>query len=234
MPYSGINLAYSPPRGRTWGCRDLREPHSGPSADRRLRTRPAWQAHRALPLHELRVPAADMVSQILNFGLRLRSTCRYRLQRRGQPRLRQRLLARMHGIRGSRFAHSTGVRLPTLNVEVDRSKAALLGLSETDVASNLLVSLSGSSQPRSPSGSTRRAAPSTASRPDAAVPAGLTLDLAATPVTGTVSASGATPLPARQRPAQRWPRRAAARQPCELSARRGAGSREPLRRHSGG
>src|ERR1700745_4146654 len=35
---------------------------------------------------------------------------------------------------------------PTLNVDVDRSKAALLGLSETDVASNLLVSLSGSSQ----------------------------------------------------------------------------------------
>jgi len=35
---------------------------------------------------------------------------------------------------------------PTLNVEVDRSKAALFGLSETDVASNLLVSLSGSSQ----------------------------------------------------------------------------------------
>src|SRR2546429_4694545 len=35
---------------------------------------------------------------------------------------------------------------PQLNVEVDRSKAALLGLSETDVASDLLVSLSGSSQ----------------------------------------------------------------------------------------
>jgi multidrug efflux pump subunit AcrB len=35
---------------------------------------------------------------------------------------------------------------PTLNVAVDRSKAALLGLSETDVASDLLVSLSGSSQ----------------------------------------------------------------------------------------
>ena len=35
---------------------------------------------------------------------------------------------------------------PTLNVDVDRSKAALLGLTETDVASDLLVSLSGSSQ----------------------------------------------------------------------------------------
>ena len=35
---------------------------------------------------------------------------------------------------------------PTLNVDVDRSKAALLGLTETDVASDLLVSLSGSFQ----------------------------------------------------------------------------------------
>src|SRR5262249_56547653 len=35
---------------------------------------------------------------------------------------------------------------PTLNVDVDRTKASLLGLTETDVASDLLVSLSGSSQ----------------------------------------------------------------------------------------
>ncbi len=35
---------------------------------------------------------------------------------------------------------------PTLNVDVDRSKAALLGLTETDVANDLLTSLSGSGQ----------------------------------------------------------------------------------------
>src|SRR5205807_1695010 len=59
----------------------------------------------------------------------------------------QALLARLHRIPGVvDLRIQQAVDYPQLNVEVDRSKAALLGLSETDVASDLLVSLSGSSQ----------------------------------------------------------------------------------------
>src|SRR5207253_1379111 len=59
----------------------------------------------------------------------------------------QALLARLHRIPGVvDLRIQQAFDYPQLNVEVDRSKAALLGLSETDVASDLLVSLSGSSQ----------------------------------------------------------------------------------------
>src|ERR1700683_2427697 len=57
------------------------------------------------------------------------------------------LLARLHKIPGVvDLRIQQAFDYPTLNVDVDRSKAALLGLTETDVASDLLVSLSGSSQ----------------------------------------------------------------------------------------
>ena len=57
------------------------------------------------------------------------------------------ILARMRGIPGLVDARiQQAYDYPTLNVDVDRTKASLLGLTETDVASDLLVSLSGSAQ----------------------------------------------------------------------------------------
>src|ERR1700683_1344924 len=57
------------------------------------------------------------------------------------------LLARMHKIAGvADLRIQQAFDYPTLNVDVDRSKAALLGLTETDVANDLLTSLSGSGQ----------------------------------------------------------------------------------------
>jgi multidrug efflux pump subunit AcrB len=56
------------------------------------------------------------------------------------------LAARMRRIPGVvRRAHSPGARLPTLNLEVDRLRAAQVGLSQRDVANNLLTSLASSS-----------------------------------------------------------------------------------------
>jgi multidrug efflux pump subunit AcrB len=91
---------------------------------------------------------ADIVSQILNFGL----PAPLDVQVSGFNVAANRayanaLLARMHQIPGiADLRIQQAFDYPTLNVDVDRSKAALLGLTETDVASDLLTSLSGSDQ----------------------------------------------------------------------------------------
>ncbi|TLY69385.1 MAG: efflux RND transporter permease subunit, partial [Gammaproteobacteria bacterium] len=91
---------------------------------------------------------ADMVSQILNFGLPAPIDVQVSgLNVEANRAHAQALLARLHRIPGVvDLRIQQAFDYPQLNVEVDRSKAALLGLSETDVASDLLVSLSGSSQ----------------------------------------------------------------------------------------
>src|SRR6266403_997423 len=113
VPYSGINLAYSTSAPVGPGDADvfvnLSADHR-PTADyaRTLRANLAS----LYPSTTFAFLPADIVSQILNFGL----------------------------------PAPLDVQVSGFNVEVDRSKAALFGLSETDVASNLLVSLTGSSQ----------------------------------------------------------------------------------------
>src|SRR5207253_2826446 len=91
---------------------------------------------------------ADMVSQILNFGLPAPIDVQVSgFNAEANRAYAQALLARLHRIPGVvDLRIQQAFDYPQLNVEVDRSKAALLGLSETDVASDLLVSLSGSSQ----------------------------------------------------------------------------------------
>jgi len=91
---------------------------------------------------------ADIVSQILNFGL----PAPLDVQVSGfnvdaNRTYANDLLARMHKIPGiADLRIQQAFDYPTLNVDVDRSKAALLGLTETDVANDLLTSLSGSGQ----------------------------------------------------------------------------------------
>ena len=89
-----------------------------------------------------------MVSQILNFGLPAPIDVQVSgFNAEANRAYAQALLARLHRIPGVvDLRIQQAFDYPQLNVEVDRSKAALLGLSETDVASDLLVSLSGSSQ----------------------------------------------------------------------------------------
>src|SRR5208283_5018952 len=59
----------------------------------------------------------------------------------------QLLLARLTAIPGAVDLHiQQSYDYPQINVDVDRSKALLLGLTQQNVASNMLVSLSGSFQ----------------------------------------------------------------------------------------
>jgi CzcA family heavy metal efflux pump len=149
VPYSGINTTYSTSAPVGPGDADIfvnltRDHRPTERYVRALRARLPAQ----FPSTNFAFLPADIVSQILNFGL----PSPIDIQISGFDVTRNRhyaadLVTKLHRIPGL-----VDVRIqqafdyPTLNVEVDRSKAALLGLTETDVASDLLTSLSGSSQ----------------------------------------------------------------------------------------
>jgi multidrug efflux pump subunit AcrB len=149
VPYSGINLTYSTSAPVGPGDADvfvnLAEGHR-PTAEfvQTLRAR----LPREFPGVTFAFLPADMVSQILNFGL----PAPVDVQVAGFNVDRNRvyaneLLERMRAIPGAvDLRIQQAYDYPQINVVVDRNKAALLGLTEQDVASNLLVSLSGSFQ----------------------------------------------------------------------------------------
>jgi len=149
VPYSGINLSYSTSGPVGPGDADilvsLAEDHR-PTAEyvRALRAKLTEQ----FPATRFAFLPADIVSQILNFGLPAPLDVQVSGFNVDANRVYANdLLRRMHSIPGLvDLRIQQDFDYPTLNVAVDRSKAALLGLAETDVASNLLVSLSGSSQ----------------------------------------------------------------------------------------
>jgi multidrug efflux pump subunit AcrB len=149
LPYSGINLAYSTSAPVGPGDADifvnLREGH-GPTPEfvRLLRTKLAA----TFPSTTFAFLPADMISQILNFGLP--SPIDVQIVGFNVPANRtfaNNLLQKLHGVAGAvdLHIHQSG-DYPQFNVDVDRTKAQLLGLTEQSVASNMLVSLSGSFQ----------------------------------------------------------------------------------------
>jgi len=149
LPYSGINLAYSASAPVGAGDADvliaLAEGHR-PTADiiRVLRERlPA-----EFPGVSFSYLPADIVSQILNFGLPAPFDIQVTgFNVAGNLAWSRQLLDRLRRVPGA-----VDVRIhqafdyPQINVDVDRANALRLGLLQRDVASNLLVSLSGSFQ----------------------------------------------------------------------------------------
>src|ERR1700738_3495374 len=149
LPYSGINLAYSTSAPVGPGDADifvnLRDGHRPtPEFVRLLRTKLAA----TFPSTTFAFLPADMISQILNFGLP--SPIDVQIVGFNVPANRtfaNNLLRKLHGVAGAvdLHIHQSG-DYPQFNVDVDRTKAQLLGLTEQSVASNMLVSLSGSFQ----------------------------------------------------------------------------------------
>jgi multidrug efflux pump subunit AcrB len=149
VPYSGINLTYSTSAPIGPSDADIyvslnRGHHPTDDYVRTLRAR----LPQVYPSTLFTFPPADIVSQILNFGLPAPIDIQVSgFNVEGNRRYANLLLERMRRVPGAVdlrvhqvFDH------PNLEVNVDRSKAALLGVTERDVASNLLVSLSGSFQ----------------------------------------------------------------------------------------
>ena len=149
VPYSGINLSYSTSAPVGPGDADILvslEP-GHPPTDNYVRTLRA-RLPRAYPGVDFAFLPADMVSQILNFGLPAPLDVQISGFNVDANRdYADALLARMRAIPGAvDLRIQQAFDYPQINVVVDRSKAALLGLTEQDVAGNLLVSLSGSFQ----------------------------------------------------------------------------------------
>ncbi len=119
----------------------LQETH-GPTAGYQDRIRRALAE--AIPDTEFYFQAADIVSQVLNFGLSAAIDVQiqgYDLDASYQHGVRLKdAMAKIPGLTDLRIAEP--LDYPTIKVDVDRAKALELGVSEADVASSLLTSLS--------------------------------------------------------------------------------------------
>ncbi len=150
VPYSGINLSYSTSAPIGPGDADimisLHAEHHHPTAGyvRALRAR----LHDEFPSTTFSFLSSDIVSQILNFGL----PSPFDVQVVGVNLADNRnfanaLLAKLRKIPGAvDLRIQQAFDYPEVHVAVDRVNAAQLGFTQQDVATNLLISLSGSQQ----------------------------------------------------------------------------------------
>jgi multidrug efflux pump subunit AcrB len=149
LPYSGINLAYS--TSAPIGPADadiyvnLTSRHR-PTADyvQTLRSKLAS----TYPSSTFAFLPADMIGQILNFGLPSPIDVQIvGFNTQANREVANHLLQSLRTVPGAvdLHIHQAG-DYPQFNVDVDRSKAELVGVTEEAVANNVLVSLSGSFQ----------------------------------------------------------------------------------------
>jgi multidrug efflux pump subunit AcrB len=149
LPARSYNLAFSD--GSTIGVNDgvilvsLKEGHA-PTADyvRRLRQ----VLPQAFPADTFYFQAADIVTQILNFGLPAQIDVRtVGYDKANNLRVAQELRQRISDIPGIADAHlQQEVDAPAFYADIDRTRAAQLGLNASTIATNVNVSLSSSEQ----------------------------------------------------------------------------------------
>jgi multidrug efflux pump subunit AcrB len=101
----------------------------------------------AFPGSSLYFQPADVISQVLNFGLSSAIDLQIQAKSTAQAyEVARGLLAQVKRVPGAADARiAQVVNQPTLRIDVDRDRAAQIGLFEQDVASSVLTSLSGSS-----------------------------------------------------------------------------------------
>ncbi len=149
LPYSGINLAYSTSAPVGPGDADifinLNKQHSSVQGYQSALRAKLTAIYPGVSFQFL---PADIVSQILNFGLP--SPLDIKISGpdvEGNRALMNRLVPQIAAIPGAVDIHvQQPYDYPEINVDVDRTKATLLGLTQQNVATNMLVSLSGSFQ----------------------------------------------------------------------------------------
>jgi CzcA family heavy metal efflux pump len=149
LPYSGINITYS--NSGTIGTSDA-EVLVSLTKDHRPTEEYVHQLRETLPRKfpnaEFFFQPADIVSQILNFGLP--SPVDIQLVGANYQQnylIAQQIANRIRHVPGAVDVHvQQMMTLPTLHLDVDRVRAQQVGISERDVAQNVLVSLSSSFQ----------------------------------------------------------------------------------------
>jgi CzcA family heavy metal efflux pump len=149
MPISGINMAYN--NTGVIGPQDgdiqikLKEGHR--PTDEHIRAL-REELPRAFPGMSFAFLPADIVSQILNFGAPAPIDIQIRgANLAGNFEYANRLLGRLKhipGIADPRIQQSR--QYPGFNVDVDRTRAQYIGLTERDVTNSLVVNLAGSGQ----------------------------------------------------------------------------------------
>jgi CzcA family heavy metal efflux pump len=149
LPYSGINLSYSTSAPVGPGDADIfiaLKPDHHPS-DGYIRKLRGLLPGR-FPSTSFAFLPADIVTQTLNFGLPSPIDVQVSgLNTDANRVVANELLQKFRTIPGAvDLRVQQAYDYPTLNVDVDRTKARLLGLTQQNVASNILVSLSGSFQ----------------------------------------------------------------------------------------
>ncbi|MGA2862692.1 MAG: efflux RND transporter permease subunit, partial [Steroidobacteraceae bacterium] len=150
VPYSGINLSYSTSAPVGPGDADimiaLREGHRRPTAEyvRMLRA----QLRDEFPGTSFAFLPSDIVNQILNFGLPAPLDVQVVGNNIDANRsFANNLLAKLKTIPGAvDLRIQQAFDYPQFNVAVDRTNASLVGLTQLQVASDVLISLSGSQQ----------------------------------------------------------------------------------------
>ncbi len=236
LPYSGLNLSYSTsapigPADADIQVQLTKDHHPTAAYVERLRAVLARQ----YPGVTFYVLPVDIVTQILNFGLSAPIDIQIvgpNLD--GNRALAERMLNEVRYVPGAADARiQQPFNYPKLTVDVDRTRAQAIGLTQKDVASSLLVALSGSFQ----------TAPSFYLDPRNGVSYNVAIQapqyrmdslaaLKSLPVTGAAAAAQsnaavATGAPGAPRPVQ------VLGQPGRHRARRGTGHGEPLRRAAG-
>jgi multidrug efflux pump subunit AcrB len=148
LPARAFNLAFTD--GSTIGINDgviqvaLKEGHK-PTADYVKKLREVLPA--AFPEDTFYFQAADIVTQILNFGLPAQIDVRTVGRDKNNLSVAKELRQRLAGIPGIVDAHlQQEVDGPDFYAEIDRTRAAQLGLNASTVATNINVSLSSSVQ----------------------------------------------------------------------------------------
>src|SRR5208337_4382927 len=150
VPYSGINLSYS--SSGVIGTSDaeilisLNPEYHHPTSQyvRRLRR----ELPSRFPGVEFFFQPADIVSQILNFGLPAPVDIQVvGADMRGNYDIAQKIANRLRQIPGTADVHvQQMMSLPTLYLDMDRTRINQVGLNAQEVARSVLISLSGSFQ----------------------------------------------------------------------------------------
>jgi multidrug efflux pump subunit AcrB len=198
LPARPYNLAFTD--GSTIGVNDgiiqiaLKDGHA-PTADYVRKLRQALPA--AFPEDTFYFQAADIVTQILNFGLPAQIDVRtVGYDRTKDLQVAQELRRRMAAIPGIVDAHlQQEVNAPAFEADIDRSRAQELGLDASTIANNINISL----------GSSEQVAPNFWTDPSSGIPYYLAVqtpepnvssinDLNNTPVSTSLPAAG-SPIP---------------------------------------
>jgi CzcA family heavy metal efflux pump len=150
LPYSGLNLSYS--NSGVIGTSDAElmvglnpeHHHSTAGYIRTLRE----ELPRRFPGVDFFFQPADIVTQILNFGLPAPIDIQVTgADMQGNYFIAQKIANRVKQIPGTADVHvQQMLTLPTLHLQIDRTKITQVGMNARDVAQNVLVSLSGSFQ----------------------------------------------------------------------------------------